>query len=95
MKNTDANNMDYNGRILFSALQADQLSKEKISIENVNEVIDFCEHTGRKVYHPDRGTYSGYKEIGYITCWVEYKADKDEGRFKLVDVYSHRMQIKL
>ncbi len=95
MKKSEANMRDYNEKIIFSDKIADRLDREGISFENVMEVLNYCEHTGRKVYHPDRDTYSGYKEIGYITCWAEYMKDEKKGRLRLIDVYSHRMQIKL
>lgn len=52
---------------------AEKLSRSRILEEDVIEALDFCERTGRRVYHPDRETFSGYKEIGYTTYWVEYR----------------------
>lgn len=53
---------------------AKKLNRERILEEDVAEVLNFCERTGRRVFHPDTGTFSGYKEIGYTTYWVEYRA---------------------
>lgn len=87
---------------------ADKLSKNRILEEDVIEVLDFCERTGRRVFHPERGTYSGYREIGYTTYWVEYRApgqgfrnaekntaDSKGGTYELVNAYVHRMKIEL
>jgi Fe-S oxidoreductase len=52
---------------------AKKLSKERILEEDVIEVLDFCERTGRRVFHSDTRTYSGYREIGHTTYWVEYR----------------------
>jgi hypothetical protein len=52
---------------------ARKLSKERILEEDVIDVIDFCERTGRRVFLPEKETYSGYREVGYMTYWVEYR----------------------
>jgi hypothetical protein len=84
---------------------AEKLSKNRILEEDVIEVLDFCERTGRRVFHPEQGTYSGYREIGYTTYWVEYRAleqgfsnaEKNTagGTYELVNAYAHRMKIEL
>ena len=63
--------------------------------EEVIEVLDFCERTGRRVYHTEKQTYSGYHEVGYMTYWVEYKKASEEGGYELVNAYAHRMKIEL
>ncbi len=62
----------------ISAELAAKLNKQRILEEDALEVLDFCECTGRRVYHPEKGTYSGYREIGYTTLWVEYRMPESE-----------------
>lgn len=71
-----------------------KLSRERILEEDVIEALEFCEQTGRRVYLPEEETYSGYKEIGYMTYWVEYRMPEDDC-YELVNVYAHRMRIEI
>ncbi len=80
-----------------------KLDRERILEEDVIRVLDFCERTGRRVWMPEKGSYSGYRTIGYTTYWVEYRpvlSDADEcgsedGSYELVNAYAHRMKIEL
>ena len=72
----------------------EKISKQRILEEDVEEVIRFCERTKRKVYHADKKTWSGYREIGFMTYWVEYEK-KDDDSFLVHNAYSHRMKIEL
>lgn len=74
---------------------AEKLNKERILEEDVIEVVDFCQRTGRRVYQPERGVFSGYREIGFMTYWVEYRETSEENTFDLVNAYAHRMKIEL
>jgi len=67
-------------KVHISAEMAKKLNRERILEEDVAEVLSFCERTGRRVFHPETGTFSGYKEIGYTTYWVEYRAPQNHGR---------------
>lgn len=78
-------------------LQA-KLHSEHILEEEVLQVIAFCEEKGRKILLAEKGTFSGYRQIGHMTCWVEYKpveADDKEKVYELVNAYCHRMKINL
>lgn len=96
------------GSVRISGELAEKLNRDRILEEDVIEVLKFCERTGRRVYHPDRETYSGYREIGYTTYWVEYKsaepetegcgqtaADPGTQSYELINAYAHRMKIEL
>lgn len=79
----------------------EKLNKAQILTEDVIGVLDFCERTGRRVFHPDTETFSGYQEIGYTTYWVEYRtlesgAEEDGGpSYELANAYAHRIKIEL
>jgi len=72
----------------------EKISKQRILEEDAEEVIRFCETSKRKVYHADKKTWSGYREIGFMTYWVEYE-EKDDDSFLVHNAYSHRMKIEL
>lgn len=68
-------------------------NKHKILEEDICAVIANAEETGRRTLDPRTGHYKAYKEIGHITCWVEYRP-LDEG-FEIHNLYTHRMKIEL
>lgn len=71
----------------------EKINKQKILAEDICEVISHSEATGRRTFDPETCHYKAYKEIGYITCWVEYSpADSD---YEIHNVYTHRMKIEL
>ncbi len=84
-----------------TAAKADRL---RILEEDICNVIDYAETTGRRTRIPDSGRFRAYNEIGAITLWVEYEeiseqedvqgSDKRPMR-QIHNIYSHRMQIKL
>lgn len=65
----------------------------KILEEDICHVIEMGELHGRKAFDPAKETYKCYREIGRITCWVEYKPSG--GSFEIINVYTHRMKIEL
>lgn len=65
----------------------------KILEEDICHVIEMGEVHGRKAYDPKAETYKCYREIGRITCWVEYKPSGDA--YEIINVYTHRMKIEL
>ncbi|MCB6994066.1 NAD(P)-binding protein [bacterium 210820-DFI.6.37] len=71
----------------------EKVNKQKILEEDLSAVIDYAEATGRRTLDPKTGHYKAYKEIGYITCWVEY-GPLEEG-YEIYNVYTHRMKIEL
>jgi Fe-S oxidoreductase len=74
----------------------DKLHREHILEEEVAEVIAFCEKTGRKISLVEKETFSGYRQIGHMTYWVEYKPVEGKAEcYELVNAYSHRMKIDL
>ena len=85
----------WNTMVNISSELKEKLSRDRILEEDVLAVLEFCERTGRRIYHAEKGTYSGYREIGYGTCWVEYKAKSEEGGYELINAYAHRMKIEL
>jgi len=82
-------------KVNISSDLAQKLNRQKILEEDIIDVIDFCQNSGRRVYHPESRIYSGYREEGFMTYWVEYKETTEEGTIELINAYSHRMKIEL
>lgn len=69
-----------------------KLNKKLILEDEILEVIAYCEAGGNKVRNIKSSTFYGYRKIGRMTYWVEYR-DINEG-VELLNAYSHRMTIK-
>lgn len=71
----------------------DRMDELKILQEDVCNVIELSETSKRRTFDSQNGTYTGYRELGHITYWVEYRQKEEE--YEVVNVYTHRMKIKL
>ena len=71
----------------------EKAKKQKLLEEDICAVISNAEETGRRTLEPQTGHYKAYKEIGHITCWVEY-SPLEEG-YEIYNLYTHRMKIEL
>ncbi|MDO4176908.1 MAG: NAD(P)-binding protein [Bacillota bacterium] len=71
-----------------------KVNRARILTEDLANVIERAERTGRRTRNPESGHYKAYNEIGAITLWVEY-GDFGANKREIFNVYSHRMQIKL
>lgn len=69
-------------------------NKQRILDEDICEVIEYAQSTGRRTKSAETGYFKAYKEIGAITLWVEY-SQESEDVLRIHNVYTHRMQIKL
>lgn len=69
-----------------------KMDDHRMLMEDVEEVIGFCEKSGKKAVNGETGTFTGHMQVGYMTYWVEYMPAED-GRYKVVNVYGHRMRI--
>ena len=67
--------------------------KFKILEEDICTVLEFAERTKRRTLNKQTGTYTCYRESGYVTYWLEYKVNGDE--YEIVKFYTHRMKIEL
>ncbi|MDO4552091.1 MAG: heterodisulfide reductase-related iron-sulfur binding cluster [Bacillota bacterium] len=70
-----------------------KLDKEHVLEDEICQVIKFCEEKNRRIYDPETGHYTGYKQIGNMTCWAEY-VPLEEG-YELINAYTHRMKIDM
>jgi Fe-S oxidoreductase len=68
-----------------------RMEKRRILVEDVQQVIEHAERTGRKLQDPKTGHWLAYYAPTTATYWVEYSPSGDT--FHIHNVYSHRMQI--
>lgn len=83
---------DSERKICISAQLKQKLNDEMILENEIEAVIKHCESSGRKIFHPGSGHYSGHLQIGPVTYWVEYALTSDG--IDLIHAYSHRMSIE-
>lgn len=80
-------------KLIIDPETREKMSAQKILEEDVCAVIAFGETSKRRTLDLETGTYTSYRELGYITYWVEYRIAEDE--YEVVNAYTHRMKIKL
>ena len=78
-------NLKLNERVL------EIMEDRRILIEDIQQVIELAERTGRKFINPDNGHSLAYFRPVKVTYWVEYQPQ--EQGFVVLNVYSHRMEI--
>jgi Fe-S oxidoreductase len=79
--------------LIISRELKEKLDKEFILETDVKIVIEYCEESGKKLFDPDKKSFSGHMQIGNMTYWVEYRSIKDSG-FELNNAYAHRMKVE-
>jgi len=78
-------NLQLNERVL------EIMEERRILIEDIQQVIERAERTGRKFINPDNGhSLANFRPVK-VTYWVEYQPQ--EQAFVVLNVYSHRMEI--
>ena len=83
----------WNCKLRIGAEIQEKMDRYKILEEDLCEVIQFGETSKRRIFDEEKGTYSSYRELGHVTCWVEYK--EENGEYEIINAYTHRMKIKL
>ena len=73
---------------------SEKLHRARILEEDLRTVVEFCQRTGRRVRNLDKESFSGYKEVGHTTYWVDYR-QIDQNTFLLLNAYAHHMKIEL
>ncbi|MDD4200836.1 MAG: FAD-dependent oxidoreductase [Eubacteriales bacterium] len=72
-----------------------KLSEEFILEHEAADAVSFCEKTGRTLLDQEKNSYIGYRKIGNLTYWVEYRKTNKPDCFELLNAYTHRMTIDL
>jgi glutamate synthase (NADPH) small chain len=80
-----------NVKVRIPAELAARMEKDRILIEDVQQVIHHAETSGDKLAVLAAGRFIAHYRPSLVTYWVEYGAEGEE--FVVCNVYSHRMQI--
>lgn len=79
--------------LIIAAELRKKMDAELILETDIAAVIEHCEACGRKAFDPASGSFSGYRQIGSMTYWAEYRVGPDGG-ITLLNAYGHRMSIE-
>jgi hypothetical protein len=71
-----------------------RMDADRILEDEALGAVEFCQRSGRRVYNAKRDSFSGYRKIGHMSLWVEYRP-RGEGEIELLSAYTHRMEIEL
>ena len=69
-----------------------RLDKELILADDLREVIERCEASGRKLVDQRDGHFIGHLSIGPVTYWAEY--ERAEDGWRVLNAYSHRLVLQ-
>ncbi len=79
-------------RLRISAEVREILEKRQILDEDIQQVIDYAEKTGRKLLNRETGHFLAHHKPTNVTYWVEYTPSESE--YIIHNAYSHRMEIE-
>jgi len=79
-------------RVTMSADVLELLETRLILMEDVQQVIDHAERTGRKLLSQDNHHWLAHYRPGEVTYWVEYTREGDQ--YVVHRAYSHRMKLE-
>jgi len=71
----------------------EKLNKSMILESDLMAVIENNEKTGRKIFDPEKNTFTGSHQIGNMTYWVEYRVIRDNV-IEVINGYCHRMRVE-
>jgi len=87
----DVQEKKYSIRLKISEDIYRKMDSLHISEEDVYEVVEHCIKNEEEVLDTKTGIYTGHRQIGIFTYWVQYK--KNDGDFEVLNVYVHRLQL--
>jgi hypothetical protein len=80
-------------KLTMSSGLREKLDTSMILESDILTLIETCEQSGNKILDPENGSFIGHLQIGNMTFWAEYRV-VDDGRYELINCYSHRMKIE-
>lgn len=69
-----------------------RLEERLILVEDIRQVLDYAQRTGRSLLNTETGHYLTHHRPAAVTYWVEY-LPHGENRFTVFNAYSHRMDV--
>jgi len=80
-------------QLVITTPVAARLEQRLILAEDIQQVIEAAERTGRKLLHPETGHFLAHFRPTSVTYWVEYAPAGSENTFIIHNAYSHRMAV--
>jgi hypothetical protein len=80
-------------QLLITDAVAERLEQRLILVEDIQQVIEFAERTGRKLLDPESGHFLAHYRPTSVTYWVEYSPAEPDNTFTIHNAYSHRMEV--
>ncbi len=71
---------------------SEKLEKRRLIWEDLQEVVLSLEETGDKIEDTEAQCFFGHRMLGNMTYWVKYRME--DGRYRLLSAYAHRMKIE-
>jgi glutamate synthase (NADPH/NADH) small chain len=78
-------------RLLIAEDVRERLESRLILVEDIQQVIEYAERTGRRLLNPVSGHLLAHFKPTAVTYWVEYTPEGEA--FVVHNAYSHRMEI--
>lgn len=78
-------------KLTMTAEVEQRLEDRLILVEDIQQVIEYAERTGRKLRQPHTGHFLAHYRPTSVTYWVEYSPQGDA--FAIHNAYSHRMEV--
>jgi glutamate synthase (NADPH) small chain len=87
----DGNKTYENIRLIIAPQVQKLLDERLILIEDIQQVIEYAERSGKKLHNKPNGHFLAYYKPAAVTYWVEYTPQGEA--YQIYNAYSHRMEI--
>lgn len=77
--------------IIVSEAVRSKMENELILDGDIKKVIGYAENTKNSFYNPENGHILAWRRLLNVTFWVEY--EKTPNTFRIINAYSHRMDV--
>lgn len=71
-----------------------ELKERGLKLGEVKEILENAEETGKKLRDEAGKEFLAKSATENLTAYVHYRAMKEEGRFKILSGYAHKMKIE-
>ena len=79
-------------RLIISETLRHSMEERRVKERYIRHVITYAERMSDKLMHVSTGHFIAHRQMGNITCWVEYVPEGSA--YKVFRVYMHRMKIE-
>jgi len=78
-------------KLIITSEVQNSLDNRLILVEDIQQVIEFAEHSRKKLLNKKTGRFLAHYKPAAVTYWVEYTPQAEA--FMVFRAYSHRMEI--